>query len=268
MNLDDVDGAVRSVREARGMGAVAVMVLGTAGDRLLDEDDLLPFYEAVEGEGLALGVHVGWSCPSVNNLYSHIYPSGVIAFHMPVLMACASLMAGGVLDRFPDMRVVFLEAGCMWVPFMLDRLKHRYENQGELLLKFIPETVPKQALPAMEYVRKGNLYFSAEIEDSLLPQVMDLVGQGQIVHRDGHAPRRPGTLCRAHAVRADRHLRRSQGRHPGRQSQAALRSVMQGDSERLPRSSRAQRSESSVHPERSEVEGRAFKRAGTGNGQG
>lgn len=181
VNLDDVDGAVRSVREARGMGAVAVMVLGTAGDRLLDEDDLLPFYEAVEGEGLALGVHVGWSCPSVNNLYSHIYPSGVIAFHMPVLMACASLMAGGVLDRFPDMRVVFLEAGCMWVPFMLDRLKHRYENQGELLLKFIPETVPKQALPAMEYVRKGNLYFSAEIEDSLLPQVMDMVGQGQIV---------------------------------------------------------------------------------------
>ena len=69
----------------------------------------------------------------------------------------------------------------MWVPFMLDRLKHRYENQGELLLKFLPECVPAQALPAMDYVKKGNLFFSAEIEDSLLPQVMDLVGQEQIV---------------------------------------------------------------------------------------
>lgn len=181
VNLDDVDGAVRSVNEAAELGAVSVMVLGTAGDRLLDDDALVPFYEAVEGNNLALGVHVGWSCPSVNNLYSHIYPSGVIAFHMPVLMACTSLIAGGILDRFPAMRVVFLEAGCMWVPFMLDRLKHRYENQGELLLKFIPECVPKQALPAMDYVEKGNLFFSAEIEDSLLPQVMDLVGQEQIV---------------------------------------------------------------------------------------
>lgn len=181
VNLDDVDGAVRSVHEAKALGAASVMVLGTAGDRLLDDDELLPFYEAVEGENLALGVHVGWSCPSVNNLYSHIYPSGVIAFHMPVLMGCTSLIAGGILDRFPEMRVVFLEAGCLWVPFMLDRLKHRYENQGELLLKLIPETVPNQALPAMDYVKKGNLYFSAEIEDSLLPQVMDQVGQGQIV---------------------------------------------------------------------------------------
>jgi predicted TIM-barrel fold metal-dependent hydrolase len=33
----------------------------------------------------------------------------------------------------------------------------------------------------MEYVKKGNLYFSAEIEDMLLPQVLELVGEGQIV---------------------------------------------------------------------------------------
>ena len=52
----------------------------------------------------------------MNNLYSHIYPSGVIAFHMPVLMGCTSLIAGGILDRFPEMRVVFLEAGCLWCP--------------------------------------------------------------------------------------------------------------------------------------------------------
>jgi predicted TIM-barrel fold metal-dependent hydrolase len=128
VNLDDVAGAVKAVHEARELGAVAVMVLGTAGDRLLDEEDLFPFYEAVEGEDLALGVHVGWSCPAVNNLYSHIYPSGVIAFHMPVLMACTSLISGGILDRFPKMRAVFLEAGCLWVPFLLDRLKHRYNS--------------------------------------------------------------------------------------------------------------------------------------------
>jgi uncharacterized protein len=181
VNLDDVDGAVKAVHEAKELGAVSVMVLGTAGDKLLDEEELFPFYEAVEGDDLALGVHVGWSCPSVNNLYSHIYPSGVIAFHMPILMACTSLISGGILDRYPNMRVVFLEAGCMWVPFVLDRLKHRFDTQGQSLAEFIPEAKPRQALAAMDYVKQGNLYFSAEIEDSLLPQVMDLVGQGQIV---------------------------------------------------------------------------------------
>ncbi len=33
----------------------------------------------------------------------------------------------------------------------------------------------------MEYVKRGNLYFSAELEDHLLPQVMELVGAKQIV---------------------------------------------------------------------------------------
>jgi predicted TIM-barrel fold metal-dependent hydrolase len=38
-----------------------------------------------------------------------------------------------------------------------------------------------QKLPAMEYIKRGNLYFSAELEDSLLPHVLELVGETQIV---------------------------------------------------------------------------------------
>jgi uncharacterized protein len=181
VNLNDVPAAVREVREARRLGAVSVVVLGTAGDRQLDDAGLLPFYEAVAAEDLAIGVHVGWSCPSINNLYDHIYPSGVIAFHMPVLMAFTALISGGILDRFDSLRVVFLEAGCLWVPFMVDRLHHRYETLGKFLPQFVPETKPRQLRPVMEYVERGNLYFSAEVEDILLPQVMDLVGEEQIV---------------------------------------------------------------------------------------
>jgi len=181
VNLDDIPASMRQVREGKRLGAVAVMVLGTAGDHMLDHPRLLPFYEAVAEEKLALAVHVGWACPSINNLYDHIYPSGVIAFHMPVLMGFTALISGGILDRFPDLRVVFLEAGCQWVPFMVERIQHRFQNQGKSLAKILPQTAPKQARPTIEYIRAGNLYFSAEIEDALLPQVIELVGEGQIV---------------------------------------------------------------------------------------
>src|SRR3989338_512884 len=181
VNLDDIPGAVRAVHEAKRLGAVGMMILGTAGDRLLDDPTLFPFYEAVAEEKLTLAVHVGWACPSINNLFTHIYPSGVIAFLMPVLMGFVSLISGGVLDRFPNLRVAFLEAGCMWVPFMVDRLNHRFQNQGKSLARFIPQTTPQEKLPPLEYVRRGNLYFSAEVEDFLLPQVLEFVGEAQIV---------------------------------------------------------------------------------------
>jgi predicted TIM-barrel fold metal-dependent hydrolase len=181
VNLDDVKASVHEVREAKRLGAAAVMVLGTVGDRQLDDPLLFPFYEAVCDEQLPLAIHVGWACPSINNLYDHIYPSGVVAFHFPVLMGFAALISGGVLDRFPKLRSVFLEAGSMWVPYMIDRLNHRFENQGKALAKFLPQTKPLQQLPVMEYIKRGNLFFSAELEDSILPQVMELVGESQIV---------------------------------------------------------------------------------------
>jgi len=181
VNLDDVATAVGQVHEAKKLGAVSVMVLGTAGDDMLDHPRLFPFYQALCEENLALGVHVGWSCPSINNLYSHIYPSGVIAFHVPLLMAFTALISGGVLDRFPDLRIVFLEAGCQWVPFILERVHHRYKNQGSTLRKFLPQTAPIQKLPVMEYIKHGNIFFSTEVEDEILPNVLNLVGEGQII---------------------------------------------------------------------------------------
>ena len=180
VNLDTVSEAVSQVREARRLGAVAVMVLGTAGDRLLDDPALLPFFEAVAEEDLTLAVHVGWSCPPLSNLYTELYTSTVIPFLAPLLMGFAALVAGGILDRWPTLRVAFLEAGCEWVHFMVHRLEHRF-HFATSMARIIPPTAPRAAWAPQEYLRRGNLYLSAEVDDALLPQVIDLVGENQII---------------------------------------------------------------------------------------
>lgn len=181
VNLDDIPEAVRQLREAKRLGAVTVMLLGTAGDQLLDHPRLLPFYEALAEEKLPLSIHVGWSCPSLSNLYSHIYPSGVIAFLVPVLMGFVALISGGIFDRFPNLKVAFLEAGCQWLHFMLDRLNHRFQHSSKNLSQVVSLTAPVEKLPPMDYVRRGNIYVSAEVEDALLPQVLDLIGEEHVV---------------------------------------------------------------------------------------
>ena len=180
VNLDDVPGAVRGVREAGSLGASAIMVLGTAGDRMLDDAALMPFYEAMAEADLTLGVHVGWSWPAFNNLYSDLYPSWITAFLMPLMMGFVAFMTGGLPDRFPNLRVVFLEGGCLWIPFVMDRLNHRFPY-ARTMASLYPEIRVNAGSEPDAYVRGGNLYWSAEVEDSLLPQVLDLVGEGQIV---------------------------------------------------------------------------------------
>jgi predicted TIM-barrel fold metal-dependent hydrolase len=180
-NLDDISAAANEVRQAKQLGAVAMMVLGTAGNDTLDSPRLLPFYEAVAAEDLTLAVHVGWACPSLSNLFTHIYPSSVNAFLLPVLLGYSAMISGGLLDLFPKMRIAFLEAGCQWIHFMTERLEHRFKHSKGYLSTILSETAPKAKRSPMEYLREGNLYFSAEVEDALLPQVLELVGETQIV---------------------------------------------------------------------------------------
>jgi predicted TIM-barrel fold metal-dependent hydrolase len=39
-----------------------------------------------------------------------------------------SMIGGGVLDRFPRLRVAFLEANCSWAPWLIGRLQDQYED--------------------------------------------------------------------------------------------------------------------------------------------
>jgi uncharacterized protein len=180
-NLDDAESAANEVRQAKKLGACAIMVLGTAGDQMLDHPRLMPFYQAVAEQELALAVHVGWACPALSNMFTHIYPSSVNALLLPVLMGYAAIISGGILDAFPKMRVAFLEAGCQWIHFMTERLEHRFKHSGGYLSTILPETTPRAKLSPTEYLKQGKLYFSAEVEDLLLPQVIDLVGEKQMV---------------------------------------------------------------------------------------
>src|SRR4030095_15705275 len=112
---------------------------------------------------------------------SHIYPSGVIAFLVPVMMGLVALISGGVLDRFPDLRVTFFEARCQWVHVVLERMDHRFRRTRNQLSTFHSQTAPQHALPPMEYVRQGNLFFSTEADDVLFAQVLEFCREDNMV---------------------------------------------------------------------------------------
>lgn len=47
---------------------------------------------------------------------------------MGMMPATVSMIGGGVLERFPRLRVAFLEGNCSWVPWLLWRLNEHYES--------------------------------------------------------------------------------------------------------------------------------------------
>jgi predicted TIM-barrel fold metal-dependent hydrolase len=181
VNLMDPVLAAQEVRRIKELGAVGIMIPGTAGDRLLNHPSLLPFFEEAARHDLPVAVHVGWSSPALDSLTQELYYSTLIPFTFSLLLGFIGIMGSGLLDRLPTLRVAFLEAGCQWIHFLVDRMDHRFEFAHRMRSQGLPISVPGAKERVQDYLRKGNVYFSAEVEDALLPNVIDLVGADRIL---------------------------------------------------------------------------------------
>lgn len=167
--------AAKEVRRCKELGAVAITVLGTAGETLLHDKSLFPVYAEMERQNLPLCVHVGWSHPGLNRGCDNIYLSR-ISFTLPVLAAFWSIIGGGVLDEFPRLRVAFLEAGSEWLPYWIGRMDHYYHaDTGNARAGYMPRKRPP------EYLKEGRVFFTCEAEETSLPYVLELLGENQMM---------------------------------------------------------------------------------------
>jgi predicted TIM-barrel fold metal-dependent hydrolase len=87
-------------------------------------------------------------------------------------MGCLSLICGGVLERHPGIRAVFLESGCGWVPYWLERLDEHME-------KWAFATTPLPHEPSEYFARQ--CFVSTEPDERTLPAVISTLGDDNIV---------------------------------------------------------------------------------------
>ena len=82
-------------------------------------------------------------------------------------MAMLGFLTYGVLDRRPALRVGFFEAGCGWVPFMLQSIEGKYRSLSWLM----PELTQS---PSEVFARQCLV--TAEAEDDLIDSVLERLG--------------------------------------------------------------------------------------------
>jgi len=71
------------------------------------------------------------------------------------------------------LKVAFLEAGCGWVPYWMERLDEHYE--------YMHLAVPLMKKTPSEYMRSEQVYYSFEPDEQTLPFIMEFVGEDRLV---------------------------------------------------------------------------------------
>ncbi|MBI1962657.1 MAG: amidohydrolase family protein [Candidatus Rokubacteria bacterium] len=174
--VQDPDAAAKEVRRAvRELGHSGVM-LAADGSHVLGDARFHGVYEEAQKLDAMVGVHASGS---------HLGGAGVDVFPRFIqahtcshpfgqMRQITSIVFEGVPERFPDLRIAFLEAGAGWAPYWMERMDDEYAKRAV--------EAPALKKKPSDYVRAGKIYFSCEADEWLLPQALKLVGENQIVY--------------------------------------------------------------------------------------
>ena len=188
----DVEESVRELRRTKEMGSIGLMLMGTYGDRHLDHPSLEPIWATVAELDMPVAIHPGFCNPGLDNQYTNYTDATNIPFVFTVMLGYYSIMCSGLLDRYPNLRVAFMENGARWVDYMTMRIHETSGLVSRAVAGVQPHAVDEagvggssHARPSPyrsrhlpeEYIRRGQVFVNCEVDERQLPFVIDEYGE-------------------------------------------------------------------------------------------
>lgn len=91
---------------------------------------------------------------------------------------CANILYNGIFERFPNVRIAFLEGGVAWLLLLLERLHASHETHFEYLppddYGISEDQDPAQYIK--DLIAADRLYLGVETEELTMPFALKLVG--------------------------------------------------------------------------------------------
>ena len=178
---------VRRCVKAYDFKAVHLNPAPVPGIRPFDEEcDVL--WQTCADLGVPIGLHPSSNHPFDSGLLDYL-PGlknchSTVSFVLGSMLACTSFIMGGVLERHPTLKLVFLESGCGWAAFWLDRLEAGIQGGSRRLkiqgLNLTPrEYFQRQCFVAADQDDPGIEHLIDAIDDSVI------LGATDFGHQEG-----------------------------------------------------------------------------------
>jgi aminocarboxymuconate-semialdehyde decarboxylase len=120
--LQDTNVAVRELSHAvKKLGLRGVVTGSNVNGHGFDEEAFLPFFEKVEELDVPIFIHP--NNPAGVERVRKYYLANFLGLPLETAIAAAQLVFGGVLDRFPRLKICLSHAGGV-LPFLIGRLEH------------------------------------------------------------------------------------------------------------------------------------------------
>ncbi|HTW90012.1 MAG TPA: amidohydrolase family protein [Candidatus Binataceae bacterium] len=182
--LQNIDAALRELERAAGLGGRGInMGTDNIAGRDLDHQDLYPIYELAQRLEMPIFLHpapIGTDDPAyepAKNVKDKFGFSWLLGYNYREMVAFATLVLSGVLDRFPNLKFCIPHGGG-FVPFQLGRV---------VWAATTPRLgISKCKRPVAEYL--ANFYFDTVVHDVRARRfLLEICGPDHIVVGSNYA---------------------------------------------------------------------------------
>lgn len=151
---------------------------GTVNRKPWHHRDYDPLWAECEKLGIPVSFHGGGRTLLTPDFGLEIFADRLMMWHtfnqpLGVMAAAVSLIGGGVLERFPGLRVALLEGNCSWAPWLMHRLDEHHEWVGWYEAKDLTKK-------PSEYF-KEQCFVSVEVDEATVPHYLDWFGDDNLV---------------------------------------------------------------------------------------
>jgi predicted TIM-barrel fold metal-dependent hydrolase len=177
--MQDPEAAVLELRRAvTELGFMGAMMPSNGLPLPLGNKAYWPIYAEADRLGCCLSVHGGCHDRFGMDHLNRFVPVHALGHPWGLTFNCANILYNGIFDRFPRVRIAFLEGGVAWLLLLLERLHASHETH----FQYIPEDdfgIREQDEPT-EIIKRlidtERLYLGIETEELTMPFAIKTVG--------------------------------------------------------------------------------------------
>jgi uncharacterized protein len=160
----DADACLKTIQEFGETAGVVGFMVTSQRHTGVHRNVYMRVYKELEERGLPLAFHAGpsWgdSMTTTMNRFLSVHSMSFVTCNMTHM---TNWIVNGLPERFPKLKLIWIESGLAWVPFMMQRLDHEYlmRQSDAPLLKRLPS----------EYI--AEMHFTSQPLEVTMPHMLE-----------------------------------------------------------------------------------------------
>lgn len=162
-------------RAVTKLGLCGGMLAAQAHSKNLGSPEFYPLYEEAQRLNTPIAIHAFGGDEAGSEIFDQFICLHTTGHPFPVLRQLTAMIFGGIPEKFHKLRIGYLEIGCGWIPYWMERMDEEWEKRGKV-------EAPLCKNKPSEYLTGGNIYYGCEPEEKMMGYIVNEIGSKTLMY--------------------------------------------------------------------------------------